>query len=262
MDLYESISGMSFSWFHLKSTWLLISRRRGTNTKMGKRTKILVKFAKTRKPKSWKNRWGNLYSENRKHPEFDQLDHQGTGTEEGGQTAVGTVLQWHLKRVSTGEVHLLGEQDEREDPSGEIEDVIYLWFVLGFCWHFSFHVFVLYRLTLSSFPWGNAGGSSQQAFKHQGRLDPRHPWHLPIFQRLEPCFLVRVAQAARKILPRRHERRQQTWGKKKLKTTTLYLWFLFLQAALELNIEGMEQKAVVMGWMNFWKSINQSALGP
>ena len=67
LDLYESIdmiSGMSFSWFHLKSTWLLKSRRRGTNTKMGKRTKILVKFAKTRKPKSWKNRWGNLYSEN------------------------------------------------------------------------------------------------------------------------------------------------------------------------------------------------------
>ena len=30
------------------------------------------------------------------------------------------------------------------------------------------------------------------------------------------------------------------------------------QAALELNIEGTEQKATVMGWMNFVKSINQS----
>ena len=29
-------------------------------------------------------------------------------------------------RFLPGEVHLLGEQDEREDPSGEIEDVIFL----------------------------------------------------------------------------------------------------------------------------------------
>ena len=99
--------------------------------KDGKENKDFGKVRKDKKTKKLEKQVGTTYSENR-IPRIWQLDNQGTRTEEGGQPAVGTVLQWHLKGVSTGEVHLLGEQDEREDPSGEMEDVIYLWFLFGF----------------------------------------------------------------------------------------------------------------------------------
>lgn len=142
--------------------------------------------------------------------------------------------------------------------------VVFLLFFFVGIFHICIYIMVcvLYRLTLSEHhfgkPWGNAGGSSQQAFKHQGRLDPRHPWHLPIFQRLSLCFLVCVAQAARKILPRRHERRQQAENKNSQNHNSL-LVVSFSRQHLNWTSKGWSRR---QQWWDGWISGNRSIKQP
>lgn len=77
----------------------------------------------------------------------------------------------------------------------------------------------------------------------------------------EPLFFGTCCAGGKKNSPKKARKAAASW-EKRISKPQLFTCGFVLQAALELNIEGMEQKATVMGWMNFWKSINQAALGP